>query len=671
MRVGIVTAVKNGLPWLRAACASVWSQRGVEILHLIVDGASTDGTVDWLADALGPAGTWTQAPMGAQPTVQVCWVSEPDAGLYDALNRGFERLDADILGWLNADEQYLPGALEFAVRWFGNHPTRHLVFGDFLLVDADGRPWARRRISPVRWRYVAASHLYGHSCAMLFRQQIWATGFHFDTSFKVAGDAEWVVRVLRAGFRAGTVARPLAAFRLGPGRLSETPAALREAERVRSSALRWLRPLSGVINSGRRIEQALRGVWRPTRSFRAQLFWPGPRVAQVTIEARSLSARWPRVAHSSLKPGVDRVRYAAWKHAAARLAETLGGWAIVRSRAEDSPSIHRVLILEPFRLGDAVLVARMAVELRRRWPNIRVYVLTHPTACAWVSRLVREIQVLDWAFPWTSAPGPRQGWLATLRFLWSLRAQDFDVGIDPRGDVRTQLALCLAGCRRRVGLSRYLASNIRLRGSLLTDPVEVPDGMHRVELLARLVEALGVSGTEWTQPVAPRSKPGQAVVLSPGAGWEFRQWPELRWAELASRLLRLGLEVHLVGARESWPLLERIQQLSDPTPEVRVTSLDGFLAEIQDAAVVVSPDSLAVHVASEWYGVPVVALFGPGVVSLYRPRSRGSVALHHQDRFPCAPCPQRRCIRPHDPCMLSISVEEVLHAVHSVLSASA
>jgi ADP-heptose:LPS heptosyltransferase len=647
----------------------VWSQRGVEILHLIVDGASTDGTVLWLADTLGPTGTWTQAPMGGQPAVQVCWVSQLDAGLYDALNRGFAGLDADVLGWLNADEQYLPGALEFAVQWFGKHPTRHLLFGDFLLLDADGRPCARRRISPVRWPYVAASHLYGHSCAMFFRRQIWAAGFHFDASFKAAGDAEWVVRVLKAGFRAGTTSRPLAAFRLGPGRLSETPAALEEAERVRASALRWLRPLSGVIHVTRRIEQVLRGVWRPTRSFRAHLFWPGPRVAQVTIEARSLSARWPRVARPTPKPDADRVRYAVWKHVASHLAETLGGRTIARSVAEDSQPVHGVLILEPFRLGDAVLVARMAVELRRCWPNTRVSVLTHPSACTWVSRLAPGIQTLGWAFPWTSAPGPRQGWLATTRFLWSLRTQGFDVGLDPRGDVRSQIALCLAGCRRRVGLTRYLASNIRLRGLLLTDPVEVPDGAHRVELLARLMEALGLSGTDWTQPIALRTQRGHAVVLSPGAGWEFRQWPEVRWAELASRLIQSGCDVHLVGSPESRPVLERIQQLSDPTPRVRVTSLNEFLAEIRDAAVVVTPDSLAVHLASEWFGVPVVALFGPGVVPLYRPRSAGSVTLHHQERFPCAPCAQRRCIRPHDPCMSSISVEEVLHAVRSVLSA--
>lgn len=361
--------------------------------------------------------------------------------------------------------------------------------------------------------------------------------------------------------------------------------------------------------------------------------------------------------------------YPRWAQLGSRWAESVLRYFISDSPHEaEAPS--KILIIEPFRLGDAALLTGMLEPLRERFSGAEIHLLLSPIAAPLYERDPRVRHVHRFAFPWTDLPCPKAGWGATFRFLRHLRAQRFSLGIDPRGDLRSQFALVLAGCSERVGLGRYLSANIELRGRLLTRTVMCDRLAHRVEMHNEILRALGVRVP--AGPLIRGHKPAHAqrrVLLCVGAGWVFRRWPEDRWCELAKRLSRLSkLDVKLIGAVEDTTILQRIAARVGTGVAVQSTGLSEFLDELSGADVVVSADSAAVHLASEWWGVPVVALFGPGVVSLYQPRSRGSVVLHHQDRFPCAPCLQKRCVRPMSSCMPTISVDEVAQAVLYVLS---
>ena len=92
--ISIVTPSFRQLDWLRLALASVADQQGVEVEHIVQDGGSEAETL---------------APMAANPIVRL--FSEPDDGMYDAINRGLRRTRGEICGYLNCDEQYLPGTL--------------------------------------------------------------------------------------------------------------------------------------------------------------------------------------------------------------------------------------------------------------------------------------------------------------------------------------------------------------------------------------------------------------------------------------------------------------------------------------------------------------------------------------------------------------------------------
>jgi glycosyltransferase involved in cell wall biosynthesis len=124
--VSIVTPTFDRAPLLRHTMASVRRQTYPNIEHVVVDGGSNDGTLDLL-----------RAEEGSYP---LRWISEPDEGMYHAINKGLRMARGDILAYLNSDDLYLPWTIETVVEAFERHPEAGFVFGDALAVDdEDGR----------------------------------------------------------------------------------------------------------------------------------------------------------------------------------------------------------------------------------------------------------------------------------------------------------------------------------------------------------------------------------------------------------------------------------------------------------------------------------------------------------------------------------------------------
>lgn len=114
----------NQARYLPRAIESIHRQRGdFEIEHIVIDGGSTDGTVDILRSA--------------GDTIQ--WVSEPDGGQTDAVNKGLARVTGDYVGWLNSDDVYLPGALHTVCRTFQDAPDVQWLYGKVRIIDPNDR----------------------------------------------------------------------------------------------------------------------------------------------------------------------------------------------------------------------------------------------------------------------------------------------------------------------------------------------------------------------------------------------------------------------------------------------------------------------------------------------------------------------------------------------------
>jgi glycosyltransferase involved in cell wall biosynthesis len=118
----VVTPCLNARATLEEALASVRSQDYDRVEHVVVDGGSTDGTVELLERAEG-----------------IRYVSEPDRGLSDAMNKGIAMATGDVIGWLNADDIYLPGALSHVGSAFEAHPDALWLTGRCRIVDGAGR----------------------------------------------------------------------------------------------------------------------------------------------------------------------------------------------------------------------------------------------------------------------------------------------------------------------------------------------------------------------------------------------------------------------------------------------------------------------------------------------------------------------------------------------------
>src|SRR5215207_9457357 len=128
MEVSVVTPSFRNSDWLRLCIASVEDQ-GVACEHIVQDGGSDDGTLQWLPH-----------------DKRVKAFIEKDSGMYDAINRGLRKASGDILAYLNCDEQYLPGCLSEVLRFFTDHPQIEMAFGYTVAVNGRGQYQFHRKV---------------------------------------------------------------------------------------------------------------------------------------------------------------------------------------------------------------------------------------------------------------------------------------------------------------------------------------------------------------------------------------------------------------------------------------------------------------------------------------------------------------------------------------------
>ncbi len=180
MKISVITATFNSAQTLARALCSVASQSWPDVEHIVVDGASTDETLAIVAK-LGERVAKT--------------VSEPDRGIYDALNKGVHLATGDIIGFLHSDDEFAgPEVLSWVAAEFAD-PAVHAVYGDLAYVSADGtrviREWRARDFAA---RKLARGWMPPHPALYLHRSLYEKLG-GFDETFRIAADYEFIMRV--------------------------------------------------------------------------------------------------------------------------------------------------------------------------------------------------------------------------------------------------------------------------------------------------------------------------------------------------------------------------------------------------------------------------------------------------------------------------------------------
>jgi glycosyltransferase involved in cell wall biosynthesis len=132
LKVSIVTPSLNQAAYLESTIRSVVDQDYDGIEYIIVDGGSTDGSIDVIR---------------RYEDYLAYWSSESDTGQSDAICKGFGRATGDIFAWINSDDMYEPGAIRRAVEVFRHNPSSVLVYGDYYLLYPNGARLLKRKIS--------------------------------------------------------------------------------------------------------------------------------------------------------------------------------------------------------------------------------------------------------------------------------------------------------------------------------------------------------------------------------------------------------------------------------------------------------------------------------------------------------------------------------------------
>jgi len=165
----------------------VLAQDYPRIEYMIVDGGSTDGTVEIIKKYQGRL-AW--------------WVSEKDRGQTDAINKGFGRANGEILAWLNSDDTYEPGAVSAAVAYLQEHPEVGMVYGDANFINEAGSVIGRFNSAQTSYRLLRRGYAHIPQQTMFFRTSLWQEVGPLDPSFYFAMDYDlWVRIAARAGIK--------------------------------------------------------------------------------------------------------------------------------------------------------------------------------------------------------------------------------------------------------------------------------------------------------------------------------------------------------------------------------------------------------------------------------------------------------------------------------------
>ncbi|KAA0593555.1 putative colanic acid biosynthesis glycosyltransferase [Azospirillum lipoferum] len=239
--LAILTVVRDDRAGLADTCDSLRGQLGPDIVWLVADGASTDGTADWLAD---------------HANVPVWWRSARDSGLYDAMNDALDaafRLGCSHVLFLNAGDRL--AATDSGIRLLhaiARHPDCALLYGDALERQGDGRILLKRARSH-RW---ASLGMFTHHQAMIYSLSA-LTGLRFDSRYRIAADYAFTLAVLKRG-QAVRLHWPVCQF--APGGLSQRDptAGRREQAAIRRLHFRHGAAQAAIITAVQRVALALR-----------------------------------------------------------------------------------------------------------------------------------------------------------------------------------------------------------------------------------------------------------------------------------------------------------------------------------------------------------------------------------------------------------------------------
>lgn len=215
MKISIITITYNSAKTLQRALDSIQSQTYKDIEHIIVDGASTDGTKEII-----------ETYAAKHPNVQ--WISEPDEGIYNAINKGIRLAKGDVIGFLHSDDVLKSAdSIEHIAKAFEDKDI-DLVYGDLQYCKGNKivRRWKSNAFNPRALKY---GWMPPHP-TVYCRKKVYDTVGLYDEWFRIAADYDMILRIFSAGFKSAYLPEVLVSMETGGASNKNTIARLSKTQ---------------------------------------------------------------------------------------------------------------------------------------------------------------------------------------------------------------------------------------------------------------------------------------------------------------------------------------------------------------------------------------------------------------------------------------------------------
>lgn len=200
MNFSIITPSLNQGAYIEETIKSVLGQKKIHLEYIVIDGKSTDKTLQILEKYKN----------------KLIYISEKDNGQSDAINRGLRLATGEIFSWLNSDDWYCKDTLQKVDRYFKNNPDISIVYGDYAIADKNGK--IVKVIKEIDFDKDIFLHGVNYICqpTVFFRREIFKKLGGLDENLHLTMDLQYWLRVIKMGYKFGHIKSCLAVTRLHP-----------------------------------------------------------------------------------------------------------------------------------------------------------------------------------------------------------------------------------------------------------------------------------------------------------------------------------------------------------------------------------------------------------------------------------------------------------------------
>jgi len=198
-KISIVTPSYNQAKYLEETILSIINQNYPNLEYIIIDGGSTDNSVEIIKK---------------YEKHLAYWISEKDKGQSDAINKGFRIATGEIICWLNSDDILIEGALDKVVKCFKDNKELDLVNGNLLLIDENSKILSNHFILKQKNWYAKNGIYYVSQPSMFWKRKIFDTIGLLREDFHASMDTEFLIRIFKNRFNIGHIEKILAGFRM-------------------------------------------------------------------------------------------------------------------------------------------------------------------------------------------------------------------------------------------------------------------------------------------------------------------------------------------------------------------------------------------------------------------------------------------------------------------------